>query len=102
MLCLGYSMFFCFGVSSRNADLCKVIMMGRLCLGVLYVIGGAYLAVRADLPRAVIFFCYAAFALPEAYLLFTYAAALQREIDLANMPEGVIQLQGMQSMQMQD
>merc|ERR1712046_12071 len=93
-LCIGYAMFFSFAVSSRNSDLLKVIMMARLSLGVLYVIGGAYLAVRTDLPRAVIFFCYAAFALPEAYLLFTYAAAIQREIDIANMPrEAAVQLQ---------
>jgi len=81
MLCVGYSIFFLFGISKRSPDLCKVIMMARLSLGVLFVIGGAFLAFSEDLSRAVIFFCYAAFALPEAYLLFTYGAALQKDME---------------------
>jgi len=88
VLTLGYGVFFCMGTSMKSPDLCKVIMMSRLSLGVLFVIGGAFLAVQSDLLRAVIFFCYSAFALPEAYLLFTYGASLQRDIDQANFEAG--------------
>jgi len=79
IVCIGYSIFFCFGVSKRNPDLCKVTMMVRLALGVLFVIVGAFFAVKSDLPRCAIFISFAAFAMPEAYLLFTYGAALQKD-----------------------
>lgn len=78
---LCYAIFYCFGISSRTPDICKVLMVTRLSLGIFFVIGGAFLSLKSDVPKAVVMFCYAALALPEAYLLFVYGDALAKAAD---------------------
>lgn len=101
-MCLCYSIAFCHVIGARSPDLCKILMMARLCLALLFVIGGGLLLYRAesikhrqgnhewgvyddrgqwDVVRAVMFFSFGFFALPESCLLFTYGSALQREHD---------------------
>jgi hypothetical protein len=78
-ICILFALAQTVAVSTKGIDLLKVLILARMSLGVLATIGALSIAVAAGMKGAVfvlLYFSFALFSLPEAFMLHNFAQAL--------------------------
>jgi len=81
VFCILFAMSHSVAIMSKSVDLCKVLILARASLGIVAIFVAGYLAVvvgEKALFFSLLYFLFALFSLPEAFLLISYAEALGR------------------------
>merc|ERR1712226_593134 len=78
-MCILFALAHTVAVNTKGVDLLKVLILARMSLGVLATIGALSIAAAAGMKGAsfvLLYFSFALFSLPEAFMLHSYANAL--------------------------
>eukprot|EP00928_Gymnodinium_smaydae_P047789 TRINITY_DN31920_c1_g1_i1.p1 TRINITY_DN31920_c1_g1~~TRINITY_DN31920_c1_g1_i1.p1 ORF type:complete len:210 (-),score=31.80 TRINITY_DN31920_c1_g1_i1:86-715(-) len=82
-LCMLYALFHSAAVTTKSMDLCRILVLSRLFLGVMAIFGAFTIAAvgKSDATAFVVLYAlFAIFSCPEAYLLYIYANAIHSEL----------------------